>query len=89
MFQEVSVGGIGHDDGAQGSDEGAEKDTEGNKVLRAYAQGDDKTDQGADKGTYETADRQRGPSGHGGSGGTKTGGAAQSEAVHVPKLVAP
>ena len=89
LLQEVSVGGIGHDDGAQGTDEGAEKDTEGDKVLRAYAQCDDKTDQGADKGTDETAHRQGAPSGHGGRSCTKTSGAAQPETIYIAELVAP
>ena len=58
LLQEVSAGGIGNYDGAKRAYEGSEKDTEGDKVLRAYPQGDEKADERTNQGADKAADRQ-------------------------------
>ena len=89
LLEQVAVGGVGHHDGAERADEGAEDDAEGDQVLRRDLQGHEEADDGADQRADEGADGERAPARHRGGRGAQTGGAAQPEGIDVPELVPP
>ena len=82
-------GRIGHHYGAKRAYEGAEEYAESDKVARGNLQGHEKADEGADQGADKTTHRQRTPSAHRSGCGSKTGGAAQPQRIHIAELVAP
>ena len=89
LLEMVTRGGVGHYDGSEGTDEGSEENAEGNELLGIDLEGNEEADDGADERADETAHREGAGAAHGGGRSSQTRGAAQSEAVNIPELVAP